>query len=444
MKEKIIVVGAGLVGSLWALMLGKRGYEVEVYERRPDMRKVGFTGGRSINLAMSERGWKALRIAGMEEAIRKDAIAMRGRMMHDLAGKLSFQPYGLEGQAIYSVSRGGLNLKLIEAADALNNVRFFFNHRCTRVKFGESPTAYFETEKGIVEKTADLLFGADGAFSAVRYSMQHRSRFNYSQQYLKHGYKELSIPPAEGNKHRIEKNALHIWPRKHFMLIALPNAGGDFTVTLFLPFEGAHSFEQLQNPEAVQAFFKQWFPDALTLMPDLQRDFFENPTGSLATIRCHPWQQNNNVLLMGDAAHAIVPFYGQGMISGFEDCSILWEMLEEGKPWKDVIASFGESRPKDANAIADLALRNFVEMRDLVADPRFLLRKKLEKELHKKYPDKFMPVYSMVSFSHLPYAKALEEQARQDALFEHILAQPDPEGYVQNLGRNFMEEILSS
>ncbi len=441
MKEKITIVGAGLVGSLWALMLGKRGYEVEVFERRPDMREAGFVGGRSINLALSERGWKALRLAGVEQILREDAIAMRGRMMHDLEGQLTFQPYGLEGQAIYSVSRGGLNLKLIEAADALDNVRFYFDHKCRRVNFAagskdandSKPKAQFVTLDGTyVERESDLLFGADGAFSAVRYSMQRKPRFNYCQQYLDHGYKELSIPPAQDGSHLIEKNALHIWPRKRFMLIALPNADGSFTVTLFLPFEGEHSFERLQTPGAVQAFFEQWFPDAVPLMPDLQKDFFENPTGTLATIRCRPWQQGGNTLLMGDAAHAIVPFYGQGMNAGFEDCSLLWEMLQEGKDWKEIISVFSNTRPDDADAIADLALRNFIEMRDLVADPRFLLRKKLEKELHKKYPDRFMPVYSMVSFSHEPYSKALKEQALQDALFERILAQPDPEAVLDD------------
>ncbi len=441
MKEKITIVGAGLVGSLWALMLGKRGYEVEVFERRPDMREAGFVGGRSINLALSERGWKALRLAGVEQILREDAIAMRGRMMHDLEGQLTFQPYGLEGQAIYSVSRGGLNLKLIEAADALDNVRFYFDHKCRRVNFAAGsknahdakPRAQFVTLDGTyVERESDLLFGADGAFSAVRYSMQRKPRFNYSQQYLDHGYKELTIPPAQDGSHLIEKNALHIWPRKRFMLIALPNADGSFTVTLFLPFEGEHSFERLQMPQAVQAFFEQWFPDVVPLMPDLQKDFFENPTGTLATIRCRPWQQGGNALLMGDAAHAIVPFYGQGMISGFEDCSILWEMLEQGRDWQEIIPAFSDTRPEDTDAIADLALRNFVEMRDLVADPRFLLRKKLEKELHKKYPDRFMPVYSMVSFSHEPYSKALKEQALQDALFERILAQPDPEAVLDD------------
>ncbi len=432
-KERILIVGAGLVGSLWALMLGQRGYHVEVYERRPDMRKFGFAGGRSINLAMSERGWRALAVAGVEEAIREEAIPMKGRMMHDLKGNLTFQPYGLEGQAIYSVSRAGLNLKLIEAADALGNVRFFFGHKCTRVQFGESPLLFFAAPEGqAIQRSADLVFGADGAFSAVRYSMQRTARFNYSQQYLEYGYKELSIPSADGGEHQLEKNALHIWPRKQFMLIALPNAGGDFTVTLFLPFKGENSFEQLQSPRAVRAFFEKWFPDALELMPDLEKDFLENPTGTLMTVRCRPWQKNGNTLLMGDAAHAIVPFYGQGMISGFEDCRILNDMLEEGQSWSDIIQTFSDSRPKDTNAIADLALRNFVEMRDLVADPTFLLRKKLEKVLHQKYPERFLPVYSMVSFSHIPYAKALEEQGKQDALFERILAHPQPEAVLDD------------
>lgn len=422
--KKTIVVGAGLVGSLWAILLAKKGYQVEVYERRSDMRKAGFVGGRSINLAMSDRGWKAMEKAGIKEEIMSVAIPMSGRMMHSTEGELAYQPYGQEGQAIYSVSRGGLNLELIKIADSFENVEFFFDEKCTGVDL-KSNTIHFENSNTNVTSTAsaDLIFGADGAFSAVRGVLQKTSRFNYSQQYLEHGYKELTIPPGENGIHLIEKNALHIWPRGQFMLIALPNHDGSFTCTLFLPFEGEESFENLNTEAQIESFFKKYFADAVPMMPNLINDFKENPTPSLAIIRCSPWQYQNRILLIGDASHAIVPFYGQGMNSGFEDCTILDEMMDQyGEDWDTIITEFNATRIKDGNAIADLALRNFIEMRDSVGNPKFLLRKKIEKYLHKKYPDQFMPVYSMVTFSHIPYSEGLKETANQDALFEKILA----------------------
>ncbi|RMG82505.1 MAG: FAD-dependent monooxygenase [Bacteroidetes bacterium] len=422
--KKTIISGAGLVGSLWAILLAKRGYEVEVYERRSDMRRAGFVGGRSINLAMSDRGWKAMEKAGIFDQIRSVAIPMHGRMIHDLKGELTFQPYGKEGQAIYSVSRGGLNLELLKIADSFEQVRLFFDQKTLGVNLEKNALRIEHTQTGArTEVSGDVIFGADGAFSAVRGTLQKTPRFNYSQTYLEHGYKELTIPPGENGTHLLEKNALHIWPRGHFMLIALPNHDGSFTCTLFLPFEGDISFEKLKTDADVRAFFEKWFPDALPLMPDLATDFRENPTGTLVTVRCHPWQYDNRVLLIGDAAHAIVPFYGQGMNAGFEDCTILDEMMDEyGDDWSRIIAGFNAVRPRDANAIADLAIRNFTEMRDKVADPRFLLRKKIEQFLHKNRPNDFLPVYSMVTFSHIPYHKALEESARQDALFDRILA----------------------
>lgn len=431
-KNKTIVVGAGLVGSLWAILLAKRGYNVEVYERRSDMRKAGFIGGRSINLAMSDRGWKAMEKAGIKEEIMSVAIPMNGRMIHSIEGELTYQPYGKEGQAIYSVSRGGLNLELIKIADSFENVKFFFNEKCLGIDLDQN-IIQFENDHILEHKTgkATVVFGADGAFSAVRNTLQKTNRFSYSQSYLDHGYKELTIPPGADGHHLIEKNALHIWPRGQFMLIALPNHDGSFTCTLFLPFEGEESFENLKTDTQIKSFFNKYFADAVPLMPTLIEDFQQNPTSSLATIRCNPWQYKKRILLIGDASHGIVPFYGQGMNSGFEDCTILDEMMEEyGDDWETIISEFNSSRIKDGNAIADLALRNFVEMRDLVADPKFILRKKIEKHLLNKYPEQFLPVYSMVTFSHIPYSEGLKETANQDALFEKILA-------IENIEENW-------
>lgn len=423
MKEKkAIVVGAGLVGSLWSVFLAKRGYTVEVYERRSDMRNQGFIGGRSINLAMSTRGWKALEMAGIADQIRKDAIPMYGRQMHDEKGNQVFQAYGKEDQAIYSVSRGGLNLALLKIADEHPQVSLHFDQACLGFNRRELEIK-FRNEEGTHKKTAPLIFGTDGAFSAIRQSLQKTDRFNFEQNYLEHGYKELRIPPAEGGGFRLEKNALHIWPRGHFMLIALPNPDGSFTCTLFLPFAGPQSFENLKTDEQVLAFFNKYFADVVPIMPELLSDFNGNPTSSLVTIRCNPWTHKDRFMIIGDASHAIVPFYGQGMNSGFEDCTVLNDLMDKhNEDWPAIFEAMNKDRIPDANAISDLALRNFVEMRDLVGDPMFLLRKKIAAWLQTEYPDKFIPLYSQVTFTHIPYHKALAEGQRQDELFKKILS----------------------
>ena len=422
-SKRAVVVGAGLVGSLWAILLAKRGYEVDVYERRPDVRRMGFLGGRSINLAMSDRGWRAIQLAGIEDQIRSVAIPMPGRMMHSEEGDLTFQPYGKEGQAIYSVSRGGLNLALLDIADRYENVQLHFDQICRRVDVDRNALLFENAQNGErTEVETPLIFGTDGAFSAVRNTLQKLPMFNYSQQYLEHGYKELSIPPTANGGFRMEPNALHIWPRGKFMLIALPNHDGSFTCTLFLPFEGDESFSRLDSDTAVSRFFSKYFPDAVPLLTNLLDDFRTNSTSSLVTVRCSPWQHGSRILLLGDAAHAIVPFYGQGMNSGFEDCTLLDQYLDQyDEDWEKVLPLFSRERVHDANAIADLALRNFIEMRDRVADPQFLLRKKIEAHLHEKYPQEFLPLYSMVTFSHLPYGEALREGQAQDRLFDRIL-----------------------
>ncbi|MBP6826357.1 MAG: FAD-dependent monooxygenase, partial [Saprospiraceae bacterium] len=349
-------------------------------------------------------------------------IPMPGRMIHAVTGDLTFQPYGREGEAIYSVSRGGLNLELLNIAGSFPNVRFFFDHRCADVDLN-NPVITFEDLKTNTFSTveAPLVFAADGAFSAVRHAIQKTDRFNYNQFYLDHGYKELTIPADAGGKHRLDPSALHIWPRGNFMLIALPNADGTFTCTLFLPFEGEVSFEKLTDDAAVSAFFQKYFPDAVPHMPALLDDFRSNPTSSLVTVKCAPWQWQNRILLIGDAAHAIVPFYGQGMNAGFEDCTILDAMYDElGGDWSQVIPKFAARRKADGDAIAELAQRNFIEMRDLVGDPKFLLRKKIAAHLHERHPD-FLPVYTMVTFSNTPYHVALREDDAQNRLFSQIL-----------------------
>lgn len=421
-EQQLIISGAGLVGSLLGLLLGKRGYRVDIYERRPDFTKVGFKGGRSINLAMSNRGWKALEKAGVARRIREHAIPMNGRMMHDPKGVLTYQPYGKDGQAIYSVSRGDLNIALVEAARKYENVQFFFEHKTKRLDLDSLELVLEREEDGVeLALKAPGIIGADGAFSSIRYAMQRTNRFNYTQHFLDYGYKELTIPPNADGTHQMDVNALHIWPRGRFMLIALPNPDGSFTCTLFLPYDGEDGFNSLTDEQTVLRFFETHFADTIPLIPNLLKDFKENPTSSLVTIRCNPWHHEGRVLLVGDASHAIVPFYGQGMNSGFEDCTILDEMLEKhGPDWPDLFRLFSQERVKDANAIADLALRNFIEMRDLVADPQFLTRKKVAAKLHEQYPDQFLPLYSMVTFSHIPYSEALREGKAQDVLFDRL------------------------
>jgi len=450
MKEKkALVVGAGLVGALWAVFLAKRGYDVSVYEQRGDMRRAGYSGGRSINLAMSDRGWKAVEKAGIKEKLESVAIPMYGRMMHPVSGELVFQSYGKDNQAIYSVSRGGLNLELLNIAASFPNVELHFEQKCRRFEPSEGAVWFEGPDRQLKKVEAPIIFGVDGAFSAIRNSLQRQPRFNYSQSYLDYGYKELSIPPNEDGSHRLEKNALHIWPRGQFMLIGLPNIDGSFTCTLFLPFEDSDAaFDRLDSDEAVMAFFRQYFPDAIPMMPTLLDDFRNNPASALVTVRCNPWHYQDKVMLLGDAAHAIVPFFGQGMNAGFEDCTILDGLIDEFEgDWAQIASTFSANRIIDGNAIAELALRNFIEMRDLVADPRFLLRQKIAARLHEKHSS-FLPTYSMVTFSNIPYSQALQAADAQNVLFERILALPDIEQtwenneQVEEVFRKWQAELL--
>ncbi len=400
--RSVTVVGAGLVGSLVAIYLAKRNYKVTILERRGDMRKSNVDRGRSINLALSTRGLVALEEVGLADVIRKNAIPMKGRMMHDVSGKLSFLPYGKEGQFINSISRGDLNMILMDAAEEAG-VEIKFDHKIDRID--------------IEKNDFDLLIGADGAYSAVRGALQVSGRFNFSQEYIEHGYKELHIPAGSN----LETNALHIWPRESFMMIALPNPDGSFTGTLFLSFD---QFESLKNPGQ---FFRDTFPDALKLIPDFDEQWPSNPVSSLVTMKCWPWSHKNNVLLIGDAAHAVVPFYGQGMNAGFEDCRILNKLLaNHNDDWNKTIEEFESLRKPDADAIATLALDNFIEMRDLVADEEFLLRKKIEARLHQLFPDKWVPLYSMVTFrDDIRYSEAYSTGLKQKKIMDKVMSDPN-------------------
>ena len=425
--EKIGVIGAGLVGSLHAIYLARKGYKVEVYERRPDLRKAEILAGRSINLALSNRGWKALEGVGIDADIREMSIPMHGRIMHAVDGTLSSQPYGRDGEAIYSVSRGGLNQKLMNLADDYENVSYHFDERLLDLDL-KTNEAQFENTSSKVKSTHqfDRIFGTDGAFSAARGRLQKTDRFNFSQHYLDHGYKELVIPANEDGSHKMEPNALHIWPRGEFMLIALANLDGSFTCTLFFPFEGEQSFSSIKTEQDVLDFFEEVFPDAIPLMPTLVKDYFDNPTSSLVTVKCSPWNYSDKVMLLGDASHAIVPFYGQGMNSGFEDCTQFNLTMDRlGNDWSKVFPTFSKERKPDADAISDLALRNFIEMRDLTGDAMFLLRKKIERRLHEKYPEKWIPLYSQVTFTHIPYHEALAAGKKHDRIMEKVMSRPD-------------------
>lgn len=429
MKKEITIIGAGLVGSLLGIYMAKRGYKVNIFERRGDMRKERMSAGRSINLAMSDRGLLALEKVGLADEIKKIAIPMHGRYIHNMDGSTAFQPYGKEGQFINSVSRGTLNMKLMDLAEA-HGVQLHFNHKCGAIDWTNNQVTFEISATEVYEHRAGIIFGADGAFSAARlqHQLQH-DKFNYQQYYIDCGYKELAIPPTASGDFAMEVNALHIWPRKDYMLIALPNLDKTFTCTLFFPFEGEASFAKLTTEDAVKDFFAKTFPDAVSLMPDYVHEFFHNPTSSLVTVKCFPWIRDDKFALIGDAAHAIVPFFGQGMNCGFEDCRILDELMDQyGNDWHAVLAQYQALRKPDGDAIADLAINNFTEMRDKTADPKFLLQKKIEARLHDKYPDKWIPAYSQVTFSpHIRYSEALRRGQQQEAIMQKVMQLPDIE-----------------
>jgi kynurenine 3-monooxygenase len=413
---KFVLIGSGLAGGLLAAYFGRRGYEVDLYERRADPRAGNFVGGRSINLALSTRGIHALQQLGIADEVMRHAIPMPGRMIHDKFGNLHFAPYDRDpNKCINSIGRAALNTTVIEAAQRYPNVRVLFNHLCTDVDL-DGPVASFDTESGQLTARGDTVIGVDGAFSAVRQSMRQRlDHFEYDESYLAHGYKELTIPPGPDGGWQMEKHALHIWPRKSFMMIALPNPDGSFTCTLFWEFAGPRSFETTKTDDDVRRFFDEEFPDAVPLMPTLLADFRENPTGSLVTIRCAPWSYKDKVALVGDAAHAVVPFYGQGMNAAFEDCVVLDECLAEFPDDRErAFAEYFSRRKENADALADLAVHNFIEMRDKTASKTFRAKKKLDHLLEGLLPGIYLPLYTMISFTRIPYAAAAYRARRQD------------------------------
>ncbi len=459
-RKKVIIVGGGLAGSLLSIYLAKRGMTVDVYEARGDMRLEEVAAGRSINLALSDRGIVALREIGMDEYMLAEAVPMYGRMIHSVAGDTKLLRYsGREGEYINSVSRGGLNIALMNEADKHPNVTFRFNERCVDFdcRTGEARFAGGTVAKG------DTVIATDGAGSTVRSAMLHGGvdRFDFSQVWLEHGYKELHIPSwselgreiADGSdaNFRLEKNALHIWPRNKFMMIALPNYNGSFTCTLFLAHEGRNpsgskgasegdstmlvsdtlptgrvsasesAFDQLTDETALTSFFEINFPDALALMPTLTEDYLANPTGNLGTIKCFPWNAGGRALLLGDSAHAVVPFYGQGMNCAFEDVRVLDQLIEQhDTDWETVYREYGALRKVNTDAIADMAEENFYEMRDAVADPVFVRKRELETKLEQTYPDYFSK-YSMVTFREdLPYSVAKAKGNVQDRVLMEI------------------------
>jgi kynurenine 3-monooxygenase len=426
MATKFTLIGSGLAGGLLAAYLGRRGYDVDLYERRADPRAGNFVGGRSINLALSTRGIHALQQLGIADEVMRHAIPMRGRMIHPAAAGAAtiFAPYDRDpNNYINSIGRAALNTTVIEAAQRYPNVRVHFNHQCTDVDLTEA-VGYLETEHGQVTARGDAIIGVDGAFSVVRQSMQKKlEKFEYDENYLAHGYKELTIPPAPDGGWRMEKEALHIWPRKSFMMIALPNPDGSFTCTLFWEFKGPRSFATTKTDDEVFYFFREEFPDAVPLMPTLLTDFRENPTGSLVTIRCAPWSYKDKVALVGDAAHAVVPFYGQGMNAAFEDCVVLDECLAEYPNNRErAFAEYFSRRKENADALADLAVENFIEMRDKTASKTFRTKKKLDHLLEGLLPGMYLPLYTMVTFTRIPYAAAARRARLQDRIVYGSLA----------------------
>jgi kynurenine 3-monooxygenase len=439
-KGKVIILGAGLVGSLMAINLRKAGFSVTIFEKRTDPRKQPNFGGRSINLALSVRGLLALEAVGLKEEVKSIAIPMHGRMMHSTDGALTSQAYGKEGQFINAISRGLLNKMLVDKAEEMG-AEVHFDHKCVKVDVDQNEVI-IEANGAKNTFTADLILGTDGAFSAMRQSFQRRDRFDFSQNFIEHGYKELTIAPKNGD-FALDNNALHIWPRGNFMMIALPNKDKSFTCTLFFPFEGPCSFESIKDDDEIAEFFLSYFPDLVAVMPDYKEQYKANPVASLITIKCFPWAVNR-CMMLGDASHAIVPFYGQGMNAGFEDCFLFAEMSKAmNYDWTKILPQYQEMRKIDADAISDLALQNFIEMRDSVADPKFLFQKKVEAKLHELYPNDWIPQYTMVTFSNLPYSKALKKGKLQHKIIQKHLTYENMQNFESMKFENIISELLS-
>jgi len=437
-QKTATIVGAGLVGSLWAVYLSKAGYKVTIFESRSDLRKADISAGKSINLALSTRGWKAFKNVNVEQEIEKIAIPMNGRTMHDLEGKLTYQPYGLDGEAIYSVSRAGINCTMMDIAENKGKAVINYNQKCIGADL-ENGIVYLEDKEtgNKYEHKSDIVFGTDGAFSAIRTkAMQKSDRFNYSQKYIEDGYREILLPANADGSYKLDVNTLHIWPRGRYMLIALPNEDGSFTCTLFMPFEGTNnSFDKLNSKAAVNNFFETKFPDFYKMMPEIGDAWESHPLSALAIIRCYPWTVGKTAL-MGDAAHATVPFYGQGMNAAFEDCSVMWDLMQKNvdtngnHDWSTIFEAYQTLRKPDGDAVQDLSLHNYFVMRDYVADPEFLLQKSFERKIQELYPEKYMPLYSQVSFSNIRYSEAWEKGMKQDVFIKDIMKNNDVEDLI--------------
>lgn len=429
-NQKLLIIGAGLCGSLLALRMAQRGYQVQLVEKRPDLRDVTQDAGRSINLSLSDRGLKALRLAGVEEQALELCIPMYGRMIHDKKSNTFMSNYsGRDGEYINSISRPGLNMLLLDKAQAMPNVELIFNKGCTAINL-EQGTATFIDFNTKQESTfeGDLVLATDGAGSVVRKAMFDKREllFSFSQQWLTHGYKEITIPATKDGGYRTQKGALHIWPRGEDMLIALPNLDGSFTVTLFAPYANTkYCFDNLTTPEMVQEYFTQEYPDAIALMPNLVKEFFDNPTGPLGTIRCTPWHCYDKVVLLGDAAHAIVPFYGQGMNASFEDVFVFDEILDKHQGnWKTVLTEYEKTRRRDTDAIANLALDNFHEMKEHTASPLFQEKRKLEMTFEGQFPKQYSSKYSLVTFNEdISYHQAMTRGRAQDKTILKLLSE---------------------
>ena len=440
-SKNIAIIGSGLAGSLLAIYLRKLGHSITVFDRRPDIRNIQFSG-RSINLAMSNRGWNALSEVGIETEIKKIAIPLDKRAMHVIGQEEYYQKYGKDGEAIWSISRGVLNRKMIDLAE-VDGVKFRFEEKVWDVDLPEAKLFTGDSEKGEwTEYQFEMIFGCDGAFSRVRHKMQRRSRFDYSQDFIDVGYKELTIPANDDGTHKLEKNSFHIWPRGKFMFIAMPNLDGSFTCTLFMPFEGEVSFENIKTAEEAKTFFKTYFPNVSGDIENLTRDFFKNPTSAMVTMKCYPWTYWDKVALVGDSAHAVVPFYGQGMNAGFEDIFVLNQIIKKHEDdWEAIFQEYQKERKPNADAIAELSYRNFIEMSSKTADPKFLLQKKIEKFFAAKHPEKWIPVYSRVTFSERSYVEALSIGDKQEHIMTQIMQLKD----IENLWNSKLVEnkILS-
>ena len=446
-KEKILIVGAGLCGSMLALRMAQRGYQVVVYESRSDLRKSDISAGRSINLALSNRGLKALRMAGVEEKARELCIPMKGRLMHDVASNTFESNYsGRQGECINSISRGDLNGLLLTEAEKYSNVKIHFNTRCLEIDIETKIASFqsFDSEKQFTVQ-ADVIFGTDGAGSSLRKSYEKQfPEFSVTQDFLTHGYKELEIPADINGNHIISKEHLHIWPRGDYMLIALPNMDGSFTVTLFLSYsEGLYNFDNLITEEKIIEFFKKDFPDTLSLIPDILKEFENNPTGKLGTIKCYPWSYKGNTLLLGDSSHAIVPFYGQGMNASFEDVYVFDNVLNQFEgDWSTVFSEFQKQRKIDTDAIADLAIDNYYEMRDHVANPLFKEKRIVEMNLEKYFPTEYFSKYSLVTFNeYIGYHEAMTKGRAQDKVLLKMAENPMYSSSLQ-MSKELMNKIL--